>query len=108
MRPSFGVRRLVAALPFQHGIFVNRHGKTANIQFQVKSAEHTKVFRRAKFPEKESSDESQHSKGRLLRDQINRPQAHGGRKPAKNGSRPSFPKCRDIRYNGTRDFCEPV
>ena len=64
------MRRLVAALPFQHGIFVNWLGKTANIpcQFQVKSAEHSKVFPRAKLPEKESGDESPHSKGRLFMD----------------------------------------
>ena len=65
------MRRLVAALPFQHGIFVNRRGKTANIpfQFQVKSAEQTNVVPRAKLLEKESDDESPHSKRRLFRDQ---------------------------------------
>ena len=65
-RQSCGVRRLLAALPLQHGILVNRHRKTANIpfQFQVKPAETTNVVRRAKSPEKESGDESPHSKGR--------------------------------------------
>ena len=68
----FGVRRLVAALPFQDGIFVNRRGKTANIpiQFQVKPAEQTNVVPKAKLLEKESGDESPHSKGRLFQDEC--------------------------------------
>jgi hypothetical protein len=47
---DFGVRRLVAALPFSHGIFGNLRGKTVNIpfQFQVKSAGQTNVVPRAK------------------------------------------------------------
>ena len=42
---DFGVRRLVAALPFSHGIFGNLRGETVNIpfQFQVKSAGQTNV-----------------------------------------------------------------
>ena len=68
--PLFGVRRLVAALLFQHGIFVNRLGKTTNMpfQFQVKSAEQTNDVPGAKLPEKESGDGSPHSKGRLIED----------------------------------------
>ena len=64
------MRRLVAALPFRHGIFVNQRGKTGNtpFRFQVKSAEQTNVVPRAKLPEKESGDESPHSKRRLFRD----------------------------------------
>ena len=66
---DFGVRRLVAALPFSHGIFGNLRGETVNIpfQFQVKSAGQTNVVPRAKLFEKESGDESPHSKGRLFR-----------------------------------------
>jgi hypothetical protein len=62
------VRRLVAALPFQHGIFVNRRGESANIPFQflVKSTEQTSDFARAKLSEKESGDESPHPKRRLF------------------------------------------
>jgi hypothetical protein len=57
------VRRLVAALPFQHGILVNWRGKTEYIPFpfKVMSAEQTNVFPKAKLPEKESGDESPHS-----------------------------------------------
>ena len=49
---NFGVRRLVAALAFQHRIFVNRRGKVARIsfQFQVKSAEQTNVIPEAQLP----------------------------------------------------------
>jgi len=62
----------VAALPFQHGMFVYRLGKAANIlfQFQVKSAQQTHDFPRAKSAEKESGDESPHSTGRLFRGSI--------------------------------------
>ena len=65
-----GVRRLVAALPFQHGIFVNRPGKTVEIPFQlqVKSPQQSIVVPVAKLPVKESGDESPHSKGRLFSD----------------------------------------
>ncbi len=68
-RQLFGVRRLVAALPFRNVIFVNWHGKTTRhpFQFQVKSTVQTKIVARAKLPEKESGDESPHSKGRLFR-----------------------------------------
>jgi len=67
---AFGVRRLVSALPFPHGIFGKRRGKTVNIplQFQVKSAGQTNVVPRAELLEKESGDKSPHSKGRLFRD----------------------------------------
>jgi hypothetical protein len=63
------VRRLVAALPFQYSIFVNQRGKTAShsFQFQVKSLVQTNIVSTAKIPEKESGDESPHSKGRLFR-----------------------------------------
>ena len=51
-RRSFGVRRLVAALPFPHGMFANRRGNTANIPspFQVKPAETANVVPKAKSP----------------------------------------------------------
>ena len=51
-------------------MLVNRRGRPANIpfQFQVKSTEQTNVFPRAKYPEKDSGDESPHSKGCLFRD----------------------------------------
>jgi hypothetical protein len=47
-------------------------GKTVNIpfQFQVKSGKKTSDFPKAKSPEKESGDESPHSKGGLLRGQT--------------------------------------
>jgi hypothetical protein len=55
-------------MTFQRGIFVNLRGETANIQFQVKSAKQTNVVPSAKRPEKESGDESPHSKARLFKD----------------------------------------
>ena len=71
------MRRLVAALPFQHGIFVNRRAKTANIplQFQVKAAEQTNVVPGAKLHKKESGDELPHSarNPRDAVDGVNRP-----------------------------------
>ena len=65
-----GVRRLVTALPFQNSIFVNRRGNTKrnSFEFQVKLTVQRKIVSRAKLPEKESGDESPHSKGRLFRD----------------------------------------
>ena len=70
MRHSFGVRRHVAALPFQRSVLVNLDGKTANIPFQfpVKSAEQTLVFPSVKLPEQEGGDESQHSTGQLFKE----------------------------------------
>ena len=55
---------------FSHGIFGKLRGETVNIpvQFQMKSAGQTNVAPRAKLFEKQSGDESPHSKGRLFRD----------------------------------------
>jgi hypothetical protein len=57
-------------LPFQYSLFVNQRGTTAShsFQFQVKSIVQTNIVSKAKSPEKESGDESPHSKGRLFRD----------------------------------------
>ena len=48
---DFGVRRLVAAMPYSPGIFGNRRGKTVNVpfQFQVMSAGQTNLVLKAKL-----------------------------------------------------------
>ena len=67
------MRRLVAALALQYAFFVDSHLTTASypFQFQVSGGivcmnEHSSSLPSDTLPEKESGDESQHSKGRLF------------------------------------------
>ena len=66
------MRRLVAALLFEYGLFVNQREETAInlLQFQVQLTVQTNIVSRAKLPEKESGDESPHSKGRNFFGQV--------------------------------------